>query len=360
MHDKGCPRCFANQTVITDDSVVCTNCGLVLSEGSYDLDDENYLVWSQYLRAIGDDFNGVRAPGYFSKNDIGVSRKIDWEAYTGNYFREAIAIYCDADHLYKGLPADIMEDIAENLSLPEYTYLKDQFIQDPSQKNTQTLLRHVKASKHISYEYRSKYTGEYLVYYRRKNFVMKWVSLREYLIDYFDIKDPPSNYKLTFEVFDVISRIHDYSTSRFHRFMNSKNINDRRVALPNAKVFLVSCLVLISPELFEDYEYLIELPLINTTAKNVVLMNEMINFTYLRGYADLRGLVCNAVEEFYNHGCWYDIVEYLYFVDENDNFSTHVEKDYKESFKCLLERYPLEPPTSTAIVIRNIYSQMCC
>lgn len=362
MYNEGCPRCYQNHILIDDKGTVCISCGLVLSNGSYDTDFENYTVWENYNNSL--DPNGISSlqpPWVFNRFNIGNGQKIEWEDYTGIYFREATSIYADACHIYKELPSEIIQDIIENIHLPEYKVIRERFIKNPNQKNSQRLLRHVKASPQVAIDFKSGRTGDPCVYFRRKNFVIKWIYLRDALVDHFEIENPPPRYKLSYDVFDVIARVHDYTTCRFHRYCDSKGKEFTRVALPSTKIYLVTLMVLISPKLFIDFEALVELPLIDTTAKNLILINEMTNFTYPGGYMELRSIICSATEQFWNHNQLYDIVRYLYFYnDDGGFFSKQIEKDYKDSFECLCQKYPLEPPTSTAMLVHNLYNEIFC
>lgn len=343
-----CNRCSSRNIVEDDAFIVCKTCGLIQSENNLPDDDDG--IWLDY-----DDILSRYIKEY----------TIRPEKYRELYFKESVCFYLKEGVHFKELDTEVLEDIYNSVQYnKEYSRLRDNFIRNPNKRNTQKILGSVDVnSKYVADKYRDK-NGNELKKYKRKNFNIKWRSLLSYLIDMYQLNVTYSD--IPYDIYNIVCKLHtlitsDYTTLRRYSKENPDNndikysVLNKRIALPNARVFFVLILLIMNPQIVNHHLDLICLPKPKTVLKALEMIDVVIAYTYNKdNILTIRRILCDIILYEYGGDMSKPCVQYMFFGGRSIKFFFEgVKQAYIYEFKCLEERIT-QPPHGQFLEIESM------
>ena len=304
-----CRRCKSPH--LRDDNLwcVCVSCGIVQSSQPTLSDDGVWTAWDSVILGSLKGYN----------RDPPRHREI--------YFKETVACVSNNG---ASIPKVAMYDIYKQLEETRFDRIRKDFIRSPSQRNTQRILRDVKPSKYLMryYERKSK-----TIDFKRKNFIMKWYSLKVFLVKRYKLNEPIP--LLPYDVFTVVVDCHSIIAAFFDDMRRSSGDWKKRTAMPSSKVFMYILLVLINPKIVVDYMDILTLPKVKTTIDNLSMITNMCVHAYgkMNTFMQFRKVVTSETYFLYHENIQFPVVQYVFFITKDGRYFEDVKKIYLEELR---------------------------
>lgn len=290
-----CENCI-NSIIIPDRNGydTCTNCGVVVSfycklsdNESDNKKEDKYPKYSVYDEGFKNVDTGI--PNY--------SKSVD-----AKYDQKTKEFYNTIQNYGQNIIYDFPDDIALHIYFEikneeKYKEIWEQFIQNPSKKNTFKIFRLVELPDDLLDKYKSRITKEKLYILRRKNIVTKWFQFKYYILEKENLLEKFKLEKhnlLTDDMIDLLKHCFNCLITQYFNIIG-RNI---RIASPNSTVIILSYLYLFNPNFIIDYSHLFHIPERKTIYKNIDIIIKIWKWKF-RSFNNLRNYIRDLINEWF-------------------------------------------------------------